>query len=113
MIKKSDKRGLEMAISTIILIILAVILLIAIIFLFSKASLGFKDKISIYFTSSNVDSVIENCNSLAGQEMNYEYCCINKTIKLSNINNLEIPCATASEKSWGKTIQKLNCNGVC
>jgi len=113
MIKREDKRGLEMVISTVILIILGVVILIAVIFLFTRSSTSFGDKINSFLGFSNVDSIIGNCNNLVNQESKYEYCCVRKTVKLSLKESLDISCANATAKSWGKTIQQLNCEGVC
>jgi len=113
MLKIGDKRGLEMAVSTIIIFVLAVVLLIALVFMFTRSTGSFNDKINTFLGLSNVDNVINNCNNLASQESSYEYCCVKKTIKVSARQNFEMTCLNATDMSWGKNIQKINCEGVC
>ncbi len=113
MIKIGDKKGLEMAINTIVLIILALVVLIAAIFIFSRSSSAFADKINSFISSSNVDSTIDSCNILANQESRFDYCCVKKSVKISRSEILNVTCSEATEKSWAKDIQKLNCEGVC
>lgn len=57
-----SKRGLEMAISTLIVIILSIMVLIALVFVFSKSTGGFKDRVFGFFSNSNVDDVVRQCN---------------------------------------------------
>lgn len=108
-----DKKGMEMAISTLIIIILAVIILVSVIFIFTSGSGKFKDLISVFSSKSNVDSVVDNCNNLADTNQKYEYCCAPKNIKLASGVQLELSCLNANNASWGSSIKKINCGGVC
>jgi hypothetical protein len=107
------KRGIELAFNTIILIVLGIIVLVAIVLLFNRTSGSFGDKIAGVFSSSNVDAVVSQCNTLVGQEQKYEFCCVQKIVKLSRSEKLELTCSLAREKSWGSSISELNCSGVC
>ena len=113
MIKKGDKRGLEMAINTIILMVLGIMILIALILIFNRSAGSFSDKINTFFSSSNVDNVIETCNNLVSQESSYDFCCTKKIIKLSRAQVLNMTCFDAINQTWGKNIQQLNCEGIC
>lgn len=108
-----NKKGFEMAISTIILIILSLIVLIALILVFTKSTGTFSERISSLLGNSNIDSVKDSCNLLVNQNSAYEYCCVNKTIKLSLNKKVEMPCNLARAESWGKSINELNCVEVC
>jgi hypothetical protein len=113
--KMRSKRGFEMAFSTLVAIVLALILL-ALLIVFLTGSFGkFKDKISNFFSSSNVDSVVDNCNRLVISESFYEYCCVNKTLKMSGKEKYEQSCFNifSGNYSWAKNLEKLNCEGVC
>ena len=110
---KEDKKGMEMAFTTLVVIILAVIILGSIIFIFTNGSAKFKDLISVFSSKSNVDSVVDNCNSLADTNQRYEYCCSSKTIKLASGIKLELSCNNANNMSWGGSIKKISCEGVC
>lgn len=107
------KRGVELAFNTIILIVLGVIVLVAIVLIFNRASGSFSDKINVFFSSSNVDNVISQCNTLGEQEQRYEFCCVNKTVKLSRQEKLELTCLQAQNKTWGSSIMQVNCGGIC
>lgn len=108
-----NKRGLEMAFSTIIVIVLAILLLVFMILALNKSSGSFMDKINSFFSKSNVDSVVDGCNTLASQNQNYEYCCTKKTVKISTGKKLEVTCLEARNNTWGSKIEELNCESVC
>jgi hypothetical protein len=108
-----NKKGFEMAISTIIIIILSLVVLIALIMIFTKSTGTFGDKLSALLGTSNIDSVKDSCNLLVNQNSAYEYCCLNKTIKLGINKKVEMSCNLAREESWGNSIGKLNCEGIC
>jgi hypothetical protein len=110
-----NKRGMEMAFGTVVTIVLALLLLAFLIVFFTGNFSNFKDKIGGFFSSSNVDDVVSNCNSLVLRESKYEYCCTNKTVKLSSKNKFESSCNDLSlgNFSWAKNIEKLNCLDVC
>jgi len=108
-----NKKGFEMAISTIIIIILSLIVLIALILVFTRSTGTFSERISSLLGNSNIDSVRDSCNLLASQQSAYEYCCVNKTVKLSLNKKIDLPCSFARGESWGKQIDELNCVGVC
>ncbi|MBM3247592.1 hypothetical protein FJZ17_03595 [Candidatus Pacearchaeota archaeon] len=107
------KRGVELAFNTIILIVLGIIVLVAIVLLFNRASGSFGEKINSFFTSSNVDTIVSQCNTLGEQEQKYEFCCVNKTVKLSRQEKLELTCELAGNKTWGSKIMELNCGSAC
>jgi hypothetical protein len=108
-----NRKGFEMAFSTIVVIILALLLLATIIFIFSKSASSFREKISGYFSSSNVDSIIEKCSTLAISGGSFEYCCVNNTVKFSSKDKQELTCLQASNFSWGMKIGELNCENIC
>lgn len=107
------KRGFEMAFGTLVTMILAVILLALVIVFFTGGFNKFKDKIGGFFSDSNVDIVVDSCNRLIAQEAKFDYCCVNKTIKVSSKQNYNMPCLLASNYSWGARIDKIDCSGVC
>jgi len=108
-----SKRGLEMAISTLIVIILSIMVLIALVFVFSKSTGGFKDRVFGFFSNSNVDDVVRQCNSEAEQERYFDYCCANKTIKISSKVKFENTCFNISNENYASEMVSLNCGGVC
>ena len=109
----SGKRGMEMAFNTIIALIIAIILLVTIIVFFTGGFNNFKEKIGSFFSDSNVDLTIDSCNRLVSMGASFDYCCVNKTIKISAKQKYDLPCFRASNYTWGAKIDKLDCNGVC
>ena len=110
---RNNKKGLEMAISTIIIIIITLVVLIFLITVFTKSTGSFSEKIAMLFGSSNIDSVKDSCNLLVNQNSAYEYCCVNKTVKITSIKKTSMTCLAASDESWGNSINKLNCENIC
>ena len=108
------KKGQEMAFSTIIVTVLAIILLILVITFLTGGFKTFREKIGIYSSESNVDSVVDQCNFLVEQDSAYDYCCVNKTIKLSASQSIQMSCSSAFNQSWaGSRIKELKCGGIC
>lgn len=111
--KMKSKKSMEMAVSTLVIIIISLLVLIGLIVILTSTEKNFVEAIKLYFTSSNLDKVVENCNTLVITNADYEYCCTKKTIKLSSKEKFELSCFEASAKSWGDNIDKLNCEGMC
>ena len=76
-----DKRGVELALNTIILIILGVLILIFLVVMITLQGGDFSNFINNLLGKSNVDSVVTSCNSLQLQQSFFNYCCENKTLK--------------------------------
>ena len=108
-----DKRGLELAVSTIIVTIIALVLLILLIAFLTGGFKTFKEKINLYLSSSNVDDVKASCNQFAMQNSEFEYCCINRTVKVSSNQKLQLTCLDSANQSWGTEITKLECGDIC
>lgn len=109
----NNKKGSEMTIGTIIIIIIALVVLIFLVFIFTKSTGSFSEKISAFLGASNVDTVKDSCNLLASQNSEYEYCCINKTVRLSFNKKVDLTCQKAQLESWGSSITSLKCESVC
>jgi hypothetical protein len=110
-----NKKGLELAINTIVLLVLAMVFLLFMILFFTGTSGTFVTKIKGYFTYSNVDDVITGCNIFADSEQNYGYCCEKKFVKYvedGENKGGEFSCLEITNKSFGKDVKKLNCEDV-
>lgn len=111
-----DKRGLELAINTIVILVLALVLLVVIIMFFTETSTGFFDKTKSYFSYSNIGNVVNGCSIFADTENKYSFCCEKKTVKyFENDRKIEekLTCNELSKLEIGKEIKKLNCEIVC
>jgi len=111
--KGLGKKGMELTFSAMVVIVLSILLLVAVLFMFTKASGNFKDAIANFFSSSNVDSIVDTCNRQVETLQSYEYCCVKKEVKLSSKDKRMLTCGEASEESFGSRINKMNCEGVC
>lgn len=76
-----NKRGFELALNTIVLLVLAMLVLLFGILFFTKGSESFSDTITSYFSYSNVDSVVQRCNILADSNSVNGFCCEKIEIK--------------------------------
>jgi len=107
-----NKKGLEMAIGTIVIIVLALVLLASSLYILTRAKGEFAQTIKSYFTKTNVDLIKSQCNRLAESEASYEYCCVDREVKLEREKKF-MNCLEAGEEIWGEDIVKLNCEGIC
>jgi len=107
-----DKRGLEIAVSTIILIILGILILIALLFLFGSQTNWFSDILKIFQGKSNLDSIVASCNVFAGNEQFFNYCCEKREIKAGG-KDFNMTCSElkSNEIASGK-INELKCDDV-
>lgn len=113
--KRMDKKGFELAINTIVLLVLGMMVLLFMILFFTGTAGSFITKIKGYFTYSNVDDVVTGCNILVDSNQRYSYCCEKKDLKYveEGVNNEgRFSCFELNNKSFGKDVKKLNCEGV-
>jgi len=75
------KRGFQLTINTLVIMVLAMVLLIFLIMFFMKSSGGFVETIKGYFSYSNVDSVVNGCNILVDSGQEHAFCCEKKQVK--------------------------------
>jgi len=108
-----QKKGMEMTIATVIAILIGLFLLVAVLLSFTSTEGKFRDVVSGFFSSSNVDQVVNQCNRNVDLNEQYEYCCTDKTIKLSSKEEVIMPCMNASVETWGSRINELNCEAIC
>ena len=108
-----DKRGLELAIGTLIIIILAILVLVAILVIWNYQTGIFSDFLRNLQGKTNVDSLVTACNSLVTQNSVYNYCCVKKDVRYQENEKIlkdKLTCQELSEKQFtGDRIEKLNC----
>jgi|SRR3989344_4149713 len=108
-----NKRGLELAIGTLVVIILGVLVLIAILIIWNYQTGIFSDFLRNISGKTNVDSLVTGCNSLVTQQAVYEYCCIKKDVKYEQngeIKKEKLTCSELREKEFaGDRVNELNC----
>lgn len=111
------RKGMEMAISTLVVIVLAVLVLIGLLVIWNQQTGIFSDFLSDIAGKTNVDNLVIACNSLVTQQAIYDYCCVEKEVKYKaegKIKEEKMTCKELAEKSFtGERINKLNCGGAC
>jgi hypothetical protein len=81
----NNKRGQELSTNTIILIILGIAILVILIIGFTTGWSFFKNVI----TPTNVDSVVQDCESLCGTAQKFSFCSAERTLRV-NEEKLEV-----------------------
>lgn len=111
-----NKRGLEMAVGTIIIIVLAILVLIAVLVIWNQQTGIFSEFLSSISGKTNVDTLVTGCNSLVTQQAVYEYCCIKKDVRYEldgEIKKEKLTCGELKEKEFtGNRVNELNCEGA-
>lgn len=98
-----NKKGMEMAISTMVIIALSVIILALAIFTLTGGWQKLKDFMNGY-SESQLDSATKMCNTQCAMESTNSFCCQNKTLGKFSIN---------CQDSRIKINCNLDCSGVC
>ena len=114
--KMKDKKGLEMAITTVILIILSISVLTVLVIYFNSQTGFFTRFFKTHTSVTNVDDIVSSCNALVDREGYYTYCCEIKEIKLQGEEIIrESTCDDARKEAWtGSRIRELDCvNTIC
>lgn len=103
-----NKKGQDLSIGTLILIVLGIVVLVLLILGFSMGWGNLWEKINIFQGGSSVESVIQSCKIAASSNSVYTYCSDFKQIKIENKKQW-VNCDFSSVKSQLDT--KLTCTG--
>lgn len=109
-----NKKGFELAIRTIVIIVLAILVLIAVLVIFNQQTGIFSDFLLNLMGKTNVDAIVTSCNSLVTRKAVYDYCCIEREVKYRDkangkIKEEKLTCEKLAEKPFGGRIDELNC----
>ncbi len=111
-----NKKALELAINTIVILVLAILLLLFLVLFFTDAGKNFVAKIGIYSSYSNVDDVVSNCNIQADTNKEYSFCCEKKTVRYYENNEKveqKFNCRELVNKNFiNNKINNLNCGEI-
>ena len=110
-----NKRGFELALNTIVILILAVLMLLFAIMFFTTTSGNFIDTIKGYFSDSNVDSIVQRCNVFVDSNSVNSFCCEKVEVKYySDDKKLKemLGCREILDKGIDKRIKDLSCDEV-
>jgi hypothetical protein len=117
MIKRGmDKKGFELAINTVIAMILAIVLLAFLVVFFTMGSQNFLDTVKGFFSHSNVDSVVNSCNIFASSNFQYKFCCEKQKVKYYDNEKKaegEFTCNQLINRSFvSGELGTIDCSGV-
>lgn len=124
--KMKNKKGLQLSLETILLMILVVFAVSMLFLFFSGNFKGLFDRITDFGGHSNVDSVIASCNLLVNSELTYSFCCEKKEVRYEKeeggeqvdkteeytCDELDGENSVLSEIIKNK-LNKLSCEGIC
>ena len=108
------KDGVQMAVTTVIMIILSITIL-TILIIFVNSQTGFLSK---YFrtqtTESNVDIVVSSCEGLVTSESLYSYCCNDKEVSFGEgVSGVKMTCAEAAKADWSSgRVREMDCSVI-
>ncbi|MFA5173953.1 MAG: hypothetical protein WC438_02105 [Candidatus Pacearchaeota archaeon] len=111
-----DKKGFEMAISTLILMIIGVVLLISLITFFTMGSAEFIKTIKSYVSYSNVDNAVESCNILVDTNQQNTYCCEKRIVKYYEEGDKKeesFSCYDLIPLKLSDNLKEMSCNVEC
>lgn len=101
--KIKDKRGFELAINTIVIIVLALLVLLALVLAFTETGKNFWNTIKGY-QGSEIDNLNKLCQSQCDLEQEYSFCCEQRNLGKEKITcldkRLNIDC-------------EIDCEGIC
>jgi hypothetical protein len=110
-----NKRGFELVWNNFVIMILAIMLLLFLVLFFSFGSGNFFEQIKGYFSYSNVDSVVRNCNVLIDSGAEYGFCCEKREVKYYMDGNKAegiFTCDELRKMEIGSKIHDFNCEEV-
>jgi hypothetical protein len=110
-----NNKGQELSTNTIILIILGIAILVILIIGFTTGWSFFKNII----TPTNVDSVVQDCESLCGTDQKFSFCSAERTLRV-NEEKLEVKTSCyimANSATFAKydiaTCPSIDCDLAC
>jgi len=111
---KRDKSGLEMAITTVIMIILSISVLTVLIVFFNSQTHFLSRWFGAQSSQGNVDAFISSCNSLVVSESFYAYCCEEKLVEFGEgKQSQKTTCGEATYEDWSsKRIDFVDCEWI-
>jgi len=103
-----NKKGIELAISTIILLVIGIFVLVGLILLVSGQWRNFMDTIK-QFWISDVELTRKACELACSTSRAYDFCCIERKATFNEIKE-NITC---QDSRLGIECDKVSCQGMC
>jgi uncharacterized protein YxeA len=115
-LSKKDKKAMELAIGTVVIIVLAILILISLLVFWNSQTGIFSDFLENLAGKTNVDAIVTSCNSFVTRSAVYDYCCVEREVKYEVDGSLieeKITCKALADKPIGERINKLDCEAAC
>jgi len=91
--RRLNRKGAEMTIGTLVIIVLAIIVLVVIALGFGMGWSSLWGKIKGYFSPVNVDSVKQACQYAVTTDSRFDYCCVIRDVKFEEEGDtLKLKC---------------------
>lgn len=103
-----NKKGVELAISTLVIIVIAVIVLVVIVVGFAVGWSNLWGNIAAFFGGSNVDTVVKACNTACLTESKDAWCNEQRTVTGFNAKQTCEQLKTQTAKGF-KACDKITC----
>ena len=111
-----NKRGMELAVNTLVIIILGILVLIAILIFWNYQTGIFSDFLKNFGGKSNVDVLVTSCNTIVSQQAVYEFCCVKRETRYEQDNEFvkeQLTCKELRDKNFsGGRIQEFGCENA-
>lgn len=108
--RKINKRGAEMTIGTLVIIVLAILVLVVLVVGFTGGWGSLWDKIkNLFGGEANVDTIKQACASVCLTKSSYDYCTMPRTLKYAGTDKIDTATVTCDsfrkgQDKDGKTI---------
>ncbi len=107
-----NKKAIELAINTFVIIVISLSVLILVLFWFNYQTGFFTKFLQNFRGKSNVDEIVDVCNTLYSSNRVYSYCCDLKKVNAGE-EEFELTCDDLREKEFTSArISKLACEEV-
>ncbi len=107
--KRFHKRGQDLSIGTLILIVLGIVVLVLLILGFSLGWSNLWEKINIFQGGSSIESVVQACNIAVSSQATYSYCNTFHKIKIDGVTEYVNCLDSRVQLGLG---EKLECGNV-
>ncbi|MEM4259164.1 MAG: hypothetical protein QXS38_00155 [Candidatus Pacearchaeota archaeon] len=117
----ANKKGQEMSVATLVLVVIGIVILVLLILGFSMGWQNLWNKINILGPSSDISTVIQSCQLAASSGDKYAYCSEFKQVKISgetvylNCQSNQVDTSLSSRLDCPKSIEdnaKAFCNST-
>jgi hypothetical protein len=98
-----NKKGAELAIGTIVIIVLALVVLVVLVVGFTGGWSNLWGRISSFFGGANVDSTVQACNIACTTQSTYDYCQRTRKLEFDVGEELETVTITCQMLEEGGT----------